>query len=297
MAMFWFQGHSRRQDRPGKRYLKHITRALALIGVVHIGHHAKASDGDDAAARPEAALKAEGNPPPRQPPPSRPSAGINCTSCHRTDAVFSHPVNINPSMSVPAHLPLENGKITCLTCHESQAGTVEHGASPRGDSLLRTRGPGWKLCEECHSSMSADVSAMHAMNLGQAHLRWDDSSSQNQSKLSQAFTSSNLDPESTSCLSCHDGSVAKDIGYQVPTSASRFKSSIPNGSHPIGITYANSRDSSETPLRPQSFLDSRIRLFDNRLGCGSCHSLYSPHKDKLVMENDMSRLCLSCHDF
>ena len=42
-------------------------------------------------------------------------------------------------------------------------------------------------------------------------------------------------------------------------------------------------------------LDGRIRLFDQAVGCGSCHSVYSMQPKLLVTSNLRSRLCLSCH--
>jgi predicted CXXCH cytochrome family protein len=49
-------------------------------------------------------------------------------------------------------------------------------------------------------------------------------------------------------------------------------------------------------LRPESALDRRVRLFDRRVGCGSCHSPYAEGRALLVMSNVRSRLCLSCHE-
>jgi predicted CXXCH cytochrome family protein len=40
----------------------------------------------------------------------------------------------------------------------------------------------------------------------------------------------------------------------------------------------------------------QIRLFDGRLGCGSCHSLYSQQQKKLVMSNQNGKLCIKCHN-
>ena len=68
--------------------------------------------------------------------------------------------------------------------------------------------------------------------------------------------------------------------------------------HPVGVRYR--RDAgrrSGSPLVPLDAVDPRIRLFDDRVGCGSCHSPYSTRDDQLVMSNERSRLCLSCHDF
>ncbi|NNK62673.1 MAG: hypothetical protein HKO98_05620 [Gemmatimonadetes bacterium] len=49
-------------------------------------------------------------------------------------------------------------------------------------------------------------------------------------------------------------------------------------------------------LRHPDLVDPRIRLFDGNLGCGSCHSVYAGEPGLLVMRNERSRLCTSCHD-
>ncbi len=106
-----------------------------------------------------------------------------------------------------------------------------------------------------------------------------------------------LDLESTNCLSCHDGSVARDIGHtSEPDGRGGLIRTMASVEHPIGIPYRlTDPQDADGELRPASMLDHRIRLFDNQVGCGSCHSLYSTRPSRLVMSNDRSRLCLSCH--
>src|ERR1035437_4380971 len=45
--------------------------------------------------------------------------GAQCASCHQVDAGFTHPVDQIPSMQVPKGLPLEGGRVTCITCHDN----------------------------------------------------------------------------------------------------------------------------------------------------------------------------------
>ena len=69
-------------------------------------------------------------------------------------------------------------------------------------------------------------------------------------------------------------------------------------SHPIGMDYRytalNKSQFYFYPSRDQK----RIRLFNGKLGCGSCHSLYAQTKNNLVagFDNDNSELCLKCHN-
>jgi predicted CXXCH cytochrome family protein len=69
------------------------------------------------------------------------------------------------------------------------------------------------------------------------------------------------------------------------------------GAHPVGggTTLSDPRRQEQSRLVSVASLDQRIRLFDKAVGCGSCHSVYSKNAQLLVMSNDKSRLCLSCH--
>lgn len=93
----------------------------------------------------------------------------------------------------------------------------------------------------------------------------------------QTAESGNLDPMSSECLSCHDGSSAPLTGY----------------SHPVGVQYpAFSRSGRYVS---KGALNRRIVLIDGKVGCLSCHNPLNPSKFHLVMSNDGSRLCFSCH--
>ncbi|MHC4293642.1 MAG: cytochrome c3 family protein [Planctomycetota bacterium] len=41
--------------------------------------------------------------------------------------------------------------------------------------------------------------------------------------------------------------------------------------------------------------NQRIRLFNDRVGCGSCHSLYAQTEKNLVDRYEMGVLCRQCH--
>lgn len=77
--------------------------------------------------------------------PLRDAVGGVCSRCHAALG-HSHPVEVVPSMKVPADLPLDGrGRLTCVTCHrfhdKSGKDTIQH--------LLRR--PGGKMfCFSCH---------------------------------------------------------------------------------------------------------------------------------------------------
>jgi predicted CXXCH cytochrome family protein len=97
-----------------------------------------------------------------------------------------------------------------------------------------------------------------------------------------------IDDETQLCLSCHDGLMASDTvaAYAFATPGEM------SPDHPIGVSMAPRMDSI---VRTPSQLDGRIRLFNDRVGCQSCHSPYSNLPKLLVMSNLRSQLCLSCH--
>lgn len=87
-----------------------------------------------------------------------------------------------------------------------------------------------------------------------------------------------LDPISYQCVSCHDGSIAPATRY----------------SHPVGIEYPM-YSTYISHFVSRGALNRRIILIDGKVGCLSCHNPLNPGRNHLVMSNDRSRLCLSCH--
>jgi len=96
-----------------------------------------------------------------------------------------------------------------------------------------------------------------------------------------------VDHQTQTCLSCHDGLMSADIAISSPQPQL--------GEHPVGVVLGRRRSGPSIDLRPIEGLDRRIRLIDNKVGCLSCHSPFSQQPRLLVMSNDRSRLCLSCH--
>lgn len=222
-----------------------------------------------------------------------------CESCHVTDDGFSHPVGISPSMQVPAELPLLNGQITCITCHDNRSAEAHRQARQDGSALLRPAALGGGLCAKCHEPTSPLRRDLHANMLTRAHLRWPDGREGGAASASGRPIGL-LDSASETCLSCHDGSLASDAGHGRAgfiVAGTDRGTGLP-GNHPVGVEYP--RDPSRrrgAPLKPPDMLDGRLRLYGDRVGCGTCHSPYSTRRGLLVMSNFRSALCLNCHDF
>ena len=206
----------------------------------------------------------------------------DCAACHRFERVLSHPVDVRPSWAVPASLPLDRGRVTCLTCHDADAASGHAERSPTGRTFLRGAGDAAGLCVSCHAD-DRSTAGVHARSLARAHLG-----------VEAGASLGGLDPESQACLSCHDGVTARDAGQERRTGDFRL-----GLDHPIGVLFESRRTSRgrvESPLVARHMVDRRVRLFDDMVGCGSCHSVYSSQPSGLVMSNLRSALCMSCHD-
>ncbi len=206
------------------------------------------------------------------------ASSASCITCHQMDHVLSHPIGVRPRGSVPLTLPLEEGKVGCITCHDPAL----HRQTIRSYAL-REGMEGAGLCRQCHGDGAG--SHPHARGGFRAHLA--------ASTTRSGAGVGGLDSESQTCMSCHDGSLASDAG-----SHRRFTSmGEGNTEHPVGVAYVGGgKRLSEMRLIPTSRLDPRIRLFEGKMGCGSCHSPYSRTPSKLLMSNAGSKLCLSCHE-
>jgi predicted CXXCH cytochrome family protein len=212
-----------------------------------------------------------------------------CEKCHAKILKdgYMHPLNVRPQkVKIPADFPLSrSGEFVCTTCHDIHSPYfTPYGAPSR---YLRRLEAGKKFCEICHAGVSAK--AGHAGAVGEAHF---------QSKYIQTTSSQTIDPMSKNCISCHDGSFASSVSISAGAWTHRKElMSHDAGSHPIGVDYegARAKKGRWTPLRPIVMVDKRIRFFDGKVGCGSCHDPYSTIEKRLVMSDERSRLCFACH--
>ncbi len=205
------------------------------------------------------------------------AASDSCLKCHQVDPLFSHPIDVIPKVGMRSNLPLREGRMTCMTCHYEPGPdhAIQGRARATGDALLRTGAASELLCMECHI---ADSTSKHGAGIGKAHLAWPG--------RKPAAIINELDTESQNCLTCHDGATASAVSTRPTPGAGVF-----GNSHPVGVNY--SRGPAQTVAA--QVRDSRIRLFEGTVGCGSCHSPYSRQPGQLVMSNFKSALCLSCH--
>lgn len=214
-----------------------------------------------------------------------------CTlsGCHAYEPILNHPVDINPTGFIPKELPLDAfNRMTCLTCHDQQASNTQNRSKDRSLQVPNSM----EFCASCHSQMSGtEKERSHWQFSSQAHLG---SINPNPSSPSTVMVSGLLDAESQSCLSCHEGitaTISGGIGISQHTGRLDIMAN-----HPIGMRYSGvvSRNALKYNMLPGN--DQHIRLFDGKMGCGSCHSPYSTIKKILVQDNTESRLCFECHN-
>ncbi|MHC4686446.1 MAG: hypothetical protein ACYTEW_19360 [Planctomycetota bacterium] len=219
-----------------------------------------------------------------------------CTSlgCHDFDALLNHPVGVTPKGEIPTNMPLDShSRITCLTCHE----VPEFSGGPdRADVGLEhslQRPSGVEFCAKCHMKMGGTLlEQSHWRFSARAHLGPMNPQAVPFQTSEQRI--SGIDTESRMCLTCHDN-ISVTIPF--PNEIARQKRARWKtiSDHPIGMDYQY------TALRKNRrynfpLTDRQFRLFDGKLGCGSCHSPYSKLKDNLVMLNIRGALCRRCHN-
>jgi len=217
-----------------------------------------------------------------------------CTQqgCHDFDRSLNHPVGLVPHGNVPDDMPLDNNsRITCLTCHDERNASDDSAGHRSGYDKMLRRPSVTELCAACHTEGAEILSAnSHWRFLRRAHLGPINSRS---SSPDEHVRAGRLDLESRKCLSCHD-----DLTVVIPTDnetpRQRKRRRRNTSSHPIGMSYENAAlrqpDRYNYPL-----MDRRIRFFDGRMGCGSCHNPYSSVNKMLVIPNTRSELCRKCH--
>ena len=100
---------------------------------------------------------------------------------------------------------------------------------------------------------------------------------------------SGLDPISTACLACHDGSEAPHVRFCLLEQMGKGC-----GGHIVSVLYADiaARDKK---LRPPSSLPPELTFYEGKITCCTCHGTEPHLGEPLVMDNHYSALCRTCH--
>ncbi len=201
------------------------------------------------------------------------SQELLCVKCHERAVEVSHPSGFAPRRSLPAEYPLDwKGDMTCSTCH------IVHG----GDAgLLRGKKRAKDFCLACHEQTF--FSGMK--DAGTSLVR--------SGHLDVGRGTIDIDRHSLHCLGCHAGSDSGGGGVSVGRNGI-LRHTSGSAPHPIGRSYRDA--SSKGGYHPeQQLAQKKIMLSDGKISCVSCHEAYKKEHGKLVMSNERSALCLSCH--
>lgn len=219
----------------------------------------------------------------------------SCASfgCHNYDRDLNHPVGVPAGTTSSSDMPLDkNGRITCLTCHlQPKPDNMEPVENAINERMLHTSKDG-DSCQACHSSPIGGATQVHWQFSQKAHLGNINDQPDNSS---DGFSfNSDIDAESETCVGCHD-EVTVTVPGLFETKAQKKMRYSKMKDHPIGMEYSAivSREAGRY-INSHSISD-KIRLFDGRLGCGSCHSLYSDKESLLIVKHVESELCRECH--
>ena len=205
-----------------------------------------------------------------------PSLTNACEDCHRNvKETQSHPTDIYATIPVPEDMPLTDGRLTCLTCHYVHP--------KKGKQLIEkhyflrrlVRGP--LFCSVCHE-LNDKGHVVVEKNIHPGSFKIID-------------REASIDSMSLECIECHD-TYFKDKSDLVGSGTWKHTNEM---THPIGTRYRDASIKKMNKYRPESMLKKEIKLFDGKIGCGTCHSIYSSNRAMLVMDNMGSRLCRECH--
>jgi len=228
-----------------------------------------------------------------------------CSRCHDMSKSVSHQVDMKPSdsITVPADMPLdEEGKITCITCHDVHK-PYKNPLTGERTYFLRREPAGKFFCLSCHKNEESlrqirlaslepfntgaaeGVSHRPAMDLGHGF-----------AKFEVLDPSTGLDNVSLACMDCHDDTIPSQRTSLGAGMWRHAKEGI-GLSHPIGMEYYRAT-LDHKDLVSENELDPRIKLFDGKMGCCTCHDPYAPGDGQgLVIgsRDSYQDLCFGCH--
>jgi len=204
-----------------------------------------------------------------------------CRSCHRIRVQNSHPTDFFPTRDLPEAFPLDyDSRLTCATCHD-----FHKSLSASGTYLLRGDLKGTEFCRSCHgpdqplTGLRPQTVLEHLRGAFVAH---------GKSYTLPGSEEFDVDEVSLYCLSCHDGSMGPQARYCLPDRGEECTS------HGIGMDFQR-RAVMNPGLRSIESVSPLISLYQGRVGCASCHSLYFKEAALLTVERAQGYLCQQCH--
>ncbi len=227
-----------------------------------------------------------------------------CARCHDMSKTISHQVDIAPSnrVNIPPDMPLDSrGRITCITCHDIHRPYINP-LTGRRTYFLRRDVIGKNFCISCHDtkegikqiqmeSTSADINE----NSTSVQFHWTVmNKSHGFANFDVIDQSADIDPLSLACLDCHGDDTEQKTTLNIGV-FNHAEADI-GLSHPIGMDYETASDGKDDYVQV-GYLDKRLKLFDGKIGCCTCHDPYSSQGGALVIgtPDSYQDLCLACH--
>ncbi len=256
-------------------------------------------DWDPAFSRPGAVLLIEK---PTQPAVTLPET---CLGCHdggvadtrkRVWEEHGHAVGIvpPPDIQVPDVLPLDNGRIACVTCHSAHGGMGPQTIATI--VFLRVQNDHSQLCMLCHEKQSKGPTAgMHYLG------------KMDKPVPEQILTAGGKPgtPEfNVTCQSCHTAHGVEEPHLLVlPTANNALCAPChPNKTPGAFRSQAQIPHPQNPPLRTAAQHEAIRKMgtvigADDRLICLSCHKIHGGIPDSYILAAPLrgSKLCLGCH--
>jgi len=149
-------------------------------------------------------------------------------------------------------------------------------------------------CGACHTPQRAETPEVKPL--------WDPKADLTQRFGPSQVTRDRAGSGTTTCLRCHDGTVAPSnissaqrTEFVNKTRSARFAPAHGSSNHPVGIVYPLL----DRGFQPASWVTGKgtVTLPNGKVECLSCHDPHNGAGQKffLVTSNARSALCLTCH--
>ena len=200
-----------------------------------------------------------------------------CVGCHADlKRAQPHPVDIDSNIRLPDDMPLVNGRLGCITCHFSHSFSDKY--QNRSGNLLRRSARGTFFCAACHRRIDE-----------KGHVVFENI---HRDSYRLSARNSSLDTYTLQCVECHDRYLDRTFDYDATGKSRSFNR---RSNHPVGVSLAQISARNPHKFNHPDTLPQNVRLFNGKIGCGTCHNAFSKEKFMLVMNNWRSQLCLKCH--
>lgn len=190
----------------------------------------------------------------------------NCRTCHAPEKADQ-----------TSGLTFHSSSKPCSACHSFHAPDQIHAAERTFRYRFDRNSQQRTQCFSCHGD------GENLALLSDGHKRAAAVYHSDYTKLTSASPSQ-------SCMLCHSETSSLNAEFTEGLMIPKFTE---HGDHPMGVKVVAGRG--EPGNRMRFIIDSRLRLFDGKVECQTCHSLSATTKDRLVPFTSTTELCNGCH--